>query len=251
MLIRSALFILVISQGFVAQARVFNMSKESFSAYLRGTMSPKFTNTLASSSSGSTVTLDANHTSNRSVEFGFIYSSLAVNLRFGLEVLNPEDIKERSATNTGGTSLYKLNSEFSVTTPKMNVEINIYRGATSRVMLIVGVGYANLVARNAYTMTTTGTTALGVTDFSEDLRGTTVSSEGGLGYEFLMTDTTTLLLEAGYRSMNFTTIKHNKDVTGFQGSVVKGDQATNLDGTNRTLNLSNYYGGLTFRIWID
>lgn len=251
MLIRWSLLISILVQGFFAEARVFNMAKESFSAYLRGTMSPKFTNTMASASSGSSVTLDASHTSNRSIEFGLIYSSVLVNLRFGLEVLNPEDIKERSATNSSGTKLYSMDSEFSVTTPKMNFEINFYRGAASRAMLLLGVGYANLVARNAYTMTSAGTTALGPTDFSEDLRGTAVSYEGGLGYEFLMTDTTTLMLEAGYRSMNFTTIKHNKDVTGFQGSVVKGDRATNLDGTNRTLNLSNYYGGLTFRIWID
>ncbi len=234
-----------------SEGRVFSMGKESFAAYLRGTMGPKFTNTLVSDSSGSNVTLDSVSASNRSAEFGFIYASPFLNVRFGLEVVNPEDLKKRIGFSSAQAEYYSLTSETSVTTPKINFEVNLHKTNSTRTILILGAGYANLVGRNSYVFTSAGTADLSASDFSEDLRATTVSYEMGLGYEFHLADTTTLLLETGYRFMKFDTIKHNKDTTTLQGAVIKGDAAKNMDGSNRTLNLSNYYGGLSVRIWID
>ena len=65
-----------------------------------------------------------------------------------------------------------------------------------------------------------------------------------------MNDTTTFSIEAGYRMLNFTEIKHNKDNTTIGGAVTKGDTATNADGTNRELNLGGPYFGVMFRFWL-
>ncbi len=234
-----------------AQARVFNINDESFAAYVRGSLGPKVENTLNSQSSGNGVILDSNHAADVSGEFGFLYASPYMNVRFGLEVLKPTDIKDAIAKNSTDAELYSMTSEISVMIPKFAVEVNAYRWPVSRVYISAGAGYANLAARNSYTMTTAGTTAFGgLTDFYEDLRGGAMAFEGTVGYEHLLTDSTTVVLEGGYRSLVFDDIRHNRDVTGFQGAVVKNDRARTMSGDPRTLNLSNYFAGLALRFWI-
>lgn len=234
-----------------AQARVFNLNNENFAAYVRGTYGPTFENTLNSQSSGNNVSLDSKHLYNLSGEFGFIYASPWVNVRFGLEVLKPRDIENETGRNASGTELYSMTSEVSVMIPKFALEMNVYHLDTARVYVSAGAGYANLAARNSYTMTSAGTSAFGMTEFYEDLRGGAMAFEGTVAYERLLTDSTTFVLEGGYRNMRFNDIKHNRDVTTIsQGAVVKGDQAKTMDGSPRALNLSNWYAGLALRFWI-
>jgi hypothetical protein len=235
----------------VAQARVFNIANESFAAYVRGSYGSKFENTLNSQSSGTGVTLNADHEYNFSGEFGFLYASPYMNVRFGLEVIKPSDIKDAIGKNAAEAELYSMTSEISVLIPKFALEFNLYKWSNSRVYLSGGAGYANLAARNSYVFTSAGSAAFsGMTDFYEDMRSSAMSYEGTLGYERLLTDSTTYALEGGYRSMVFDEIYHNKDVTTFQGPVVKGDKAKKMDGENRTLDLTNIFVGLTLRIWI-
>lgn len=234
-----------------AEARVFDLGAESFSAYIKGTIGPAFTSGLHDDSSGTNISLDSQHKSVRSGEFGFIYSTLLTNIRVGLSVLVPESLQNQSGQNSSGTEVYSLNSELTVTSPTLALEFNFMRSPRSRGVFSLGLGYANLVARNAYTINSSGQSLFGITDFSEELRSTALMYEAGVGYEFLMTDTTTFIVEGGYRWLNFTEIKHNKAVTTFQGVVAKGDIAKNMDGTARSLNITSGYAGISFRIWID
>jgi len=235
-----------------AEARVFNINNESFAAYIRGTYGPKFENTLNSKSSGNDVTLNSEHDYNFSGEFGFIYASPYMNVRFGLEILKPTDIKDAMGKSSSEAELYSMTSEVSVLIPKFALEVNVYRWPVSRVYVSGGAGYANLAARNSYTMTAAGTAALGgLTEFYEDMRGGAMAYEGTVGYEHLLSDSTTFVLEGGYRSLVFDDIRHNRDVTGFQGAVVKTDRARNMDGSHRTLDLTNWFAGLALRFWIN
>ncbi len=234
-----------------AQARVFNIANESFAAYLRGSYGSKFENTLNSKSSGTGVTLDADHEYNFSGEFGFIYAMPWMNVRFGLEVIKPSDIKDAIGKSAAGAELYSMTSEISVMIPKFALEFNLHKWPSSRLYLSGGAGYANLAARNSYVFTSAGNTAFpGLADFYEDMRSSAMAYEGTLGYEHLLTDTTTYALEAGYRCLVFDEIYQNRDVTTFQGAVVKGDKAKNMDGENRSLDMTNIFVGLTLRFWI-
>ncbi len=222
-----------------------------FSAYLKGSYTPQaITNTMLSESKGNSVTLDSEFKTNMSGEFGFVYGSDPVNFRFGIEVLSPANIKDVKGSDVAGTELYSVNSEASAVIPKVVIEMAFKRWSTARMIIFAGAGSASLVARNSYVFTTAGTTQFGLADFYEDLRGTSTMYEGGLGFEGLLADTTTYVLEAGYRSLNFSEIKHNRDVTTFTGAVVKGDAAKNMDATSRVMNFTGYYLSLTFRFWI-
>lgn len=249
-MISKRILFLVLAFSAHANARVFSMGGEAFAAYLRSTFGPSVTNTLNSKSSGNNVTLDSDHAYNFSGEFGFIYATKYLNLRFGLEVLKPSDIKDNKGKSSSGSEYYSMNAEISAIIPKLVFEFNVREMPTSRICILAGVGYANLVARNSYTMTTAGTNSLGVSEFYEDLRGTALQYEGGLAYEKLLSDSTTFMVEAGYRSLLFTEVRHNRAATTFQGSVNKNDIAKNMDGSNRQLDLTNYYGGIALRFWI-
>ena len=228
------------------------MKKESFAAYLKGGYwTQAIKNTALSDSSGTGVTLDAEFKSNLTGEFGFVYSNGRINFLFGLEVIRPAPIVSRKGTDVAGTELYDVSSEVSAYAPKLGIEISFYQGATSRACLGGAFGTATLTGRNSYVLTADGTAAFaGVVDFYEDLRSTAPLTEGSLGYEMLMADTTTFNLEAGYRSLSFTAITHNRDVTSFQGPIIKGDAATNMDGSKRTMNLSGPFIALSFRFWL-
>jgi hypothetical protein len=82
------------------------------------------------------------------------------------------------------------------------------------------------------------------------MRGGAMAYEGSVGYEHLMTDTTTLVFEGGYRGLYFDEIKQNRDVTTFQGPVSKGDTARTMNGAPRTLDLSSWFAGMSLRFWI-
>jgi hypothetical protein len=246
--------ITILLGGWSAQARVFNVNSESLAAYVSGTWSPTFDNTLTSESntnSSTSVSINARHPYNLSGEFGFIYAQPRVNLRFGLEVIHPFDIKDEIGKDSNGGELYSLTSETSVLIPKVAIEVTAKRFSTTRLLVTGGVGYGYLIARNSYTFTPTGTAKYGgIPDFYEDLRGYAMMYEGSVGLEGLLSDMTTYVLQAGYRSLNFTEVKHNREVVTFQGPVNPGDVAQNKNGQNRTLDLSNFYLGIQLRFWI-
>lgn len=237
----------------ISEARVFSFSNESFAGYIRTGYGLGLENGAMSKSNGTAGT-PADSTIkfpyNLSGEFGFVYSGSHINFRFGIEVLRPQTI-DTAGTN-GGTELYDLKSEASVVIPKLGLEFNFIKTPWHRVYMYMAGGSASLAARNAYTLTAAGDAAYNpIDDFYEDLRGTATTYEGSFGYEGLLADTTTWSIELGYRSLNFTRITHNRAANTFTGNVVKGDVATNTDGSDRNLNLTGAYASIGFRFWIN
>ena len=196
--------------------------------------------------------LDASQSYNSSGEFGFIYASPSANIRFGLEIMKPSDFKDVTVSSASGEALYNLTSQTSLLIPKVALELQIKHWSFNRLFLEAGFGYADLTERNSYTFTSGGTTAYsGLTDFTEELRGSALMYEGALGLEGLFSDMTTYTVQVGYRSLQFSEFKHNKDVTPLTGAAVaKGDVANTINGVPRSLDLSNYFVGLSLRFWI-
>lgn len=246
------MFVLMNAAG--AQARVFSFEDESFGAYFRSTRSSTaFTNTLLSKSNATTanpVTMNSEVDYNFSGEVGMVYAYRRLAMRIGLEAIIPPAISNRKGEFSDGTEAYRVTSEVSVIMPKVTMEVNLMKWSDSKVFLFGGAGSANLTGRNSYVFTSAGSTALGVSEYYEDLRGVAVMGEGGLGYERILFDTTSFVVEGGYRAITFTKVNQNRDVTTMNGAVVKGDKALNADGSDRAINLSGVYASLSFRIWI-
>jgi hypothetical protein len=252
MSLKMASFIFTLFFAASSWARVFNFGQENFAGYIRGTYGGSGkSNTMLSESSGNDLTLDSSYANVSGGEFGFVYASQVVNTRIGFELIRPPDLKDRSATNAAEAQLYTVTSETTIFIPKIVFEVEMKRWSKYRMMLNLGAGTASLTGRNSYVLTDAGGTELApIVEHYEDLRGNALMYEGSVVFEGLLSDTTTYMLEAGYRSLNFTTITHNRDVATFSGTVVKGDSAVNMDGSKRTLNLTQIYYALGFRFWV-
>lgn len=235
--------------GSFAQARVFDINTEKFAAYLGGSYGPTSIGKAAfENASANGETYDSGLATIYSGEFGFIYSSRYLNVRFGIEVIRPPTTGV-IATNAAGTTLYNLNSDMTVITPKIGFEFNLKQWKESRVFANVNYGSANLGLNNNYIFPAGGPLSP-KTDYTEEGRSTAALIEGSLGWEILMFDTTTLVLSAGYRQLNFAKLTHNRDVSTLQGDKVKGDAMLNVDGTERAINMTGYFAGLAFRFWV-
>lgn len=237
------------------EARVFNMGKESFGSYLRTTYGTwdksktPFEN--SSSNTANPLTYNTGFTTLTGYEFGFLYNYGATAFRFGFELIQPPKLSDITGTNAGSIKQYDLGSELSVVTPKFGIEFNLKTWKESRAFFYGDYGLANLTLQNSYEFTTAGQTTYGLANFREEVKATASTYSLNLAFETLMSDTTTICLEGGYRFLKFAEMKHNVAVTNFQGTVAKGDKAYNEDGTTaRSLDLSGPYVGLHFRFWI-
>jgi hypothetical protein len=247
----SFFFVVFLVGAGVTEARVFDMNAEKFAGYFKAQYAPSVVKQTAFAlASNNGEVYDNSLTTLYGGEFGFIYSSRFINMRFGIEAIRPPTLKV-NATNTGGTALYEVDSDVSVVIPKVGFEFNIRQRNTSRFFLNVNYGQGNLGLVNTYTFAAAGTALTGKTDYTEDGRGSAMNLDGALAYETLLADSTTMVIDVGYRSLKFPTITHNRDVNNIsQGSVTKGTQMLNADGSARGLDFTGYYASLMFRFWV-
>lgn len=237
----------------VSEARVFDMNTESFATYLRGQYAlamQKDTAFAPSSGTGSVFTDE--YKTNLAYEFGFVYASKIVNWRFGFEILKPSDLKEVKGSSAGGTEYFSLSNSISGYAPKIGLEFNIKKWGQSRLFANLDIGQATVTVQNSYVMTTAGNTQFPTpgADFREEVVGTGNLIESAVGFETLLSDTSTVVFDAGYRTLEVGSFKHNTTANTFQGNVVKGDAALNADGSARTLSLSGAFASVILRIWI-
>jgi hypothetical protein len=241
-----------VTYGSVASARVFDMGKESFGAYLRGTYGNLSDGKAAFGySSGSDLVFSKEVKNSPSYEFGFISHIWRARLKFGVELLAPSKMKDLAVQDLSGSDVYSLSSEWSVAIPKIGLEFSLDTQKQSRTYISADWGLGNLTVQNTYSFIEGQSAFPQMSDFREETKSSTTAISAALGLEFLAFDTTTLGLEAGYRWMNFTRIKHNQDVTSFQGSVSKGDPALTNSGETRSLDASGAFIGLQVRFWIN
>ena len=241
--------------GLPSQALVFDMGKEKFGAYLRGTFLPSWGGATDpfGQSSGSNVAFNGAFTNVTSYEFGFLFNGGPVTYRVGFELIQPPGLSGVNGTNaSGSTTYYSMNSQMTVYMPKVGLEFNLKTWKESRLWLYGEYGSANIAVQNSYQLTAAGNAQFpGVSNFREVVVGYQNAFTGTLGFETLVSDTSTICLELGYRSLDFSSLNEQAAVTDFQGAQGTGAAALQNNGTSpRNINLSGAFAALMFRIWV-
>jgi hypothetical protein len=248
----TALLFLTLLSSSLAQAMVFDMGKERFGSYLRSTYSPwGYSQEPFAESSGNNMSFNNQFTNLLSYEFGFMANAGAITWRFGFELIQPPELSSVSGTNAAGTQLYNLDTQVSAYLPKIGAEINLKTWGQSRLWTYLEVGYATLTVQNTYSFTPAGTTQFGIPNFREVVSSTQTSYAASLGFETLMSDSTTFSFEVGYRMLDFSSLNMSSAVTNFQGNMASGATALRNDNvTGRDLNMSGPFAAVNLRIWV-
>jgi hypothetical protein len=236
-----------------AQARVFDMNKETFGPYFRvsgGTST--LGKTAFEDATGGDETFASEVAMTYSGEFGFLWATKPINLRVAAEMIQPTALLKNKASNAAGDELYSLDSKVSaILLPKVALEFNLRQRQNFRIFAGAAAGMATVTLSNAYTFTSAGQTAFsGISDYTESAKGTLYSAEGFIAFESLLSDTTTFCFDLGYRALKAPTLKFTEDAATIQGAKAAGDNLTNADGNDRAIDLSGVYLGLAFRFYL-
>ena len=235
-----------------AQAYVVSLKDSGFGAYLKGSYSPWSNGQdIFGNSSGNNMSFNGSSSFIPSGEFGFLFSSQRLTWKLGFEFLPIPTQNLTGSSRISTAALYNLSSNASAVNPKLGFEFNLKSWTNSRAWILAEVGESFIDIQNNYSFTTAGTTQFGLSNFTEEVKGQQLFYDAGIGFETILSDTTALEFDAGYRVLNYTTLTHNQAVTTFQGSVSSGTVATNNNGTNRSLNMSGAFAGVGFRFWIN
>jgi hypothetical protein len=237
------LFLSFIFFSFNTFARVFNLRNEEKAAYFSGTISnvtvgPNIyqNESFATSYSDGVRALTGG-------EFGLFRSGERAALKLGFEVLIPNDVKD-AAASVNNVNQYKIKSTGIIYAPKIGVDLNLLYGFNFRWLLSGSVGWSRLNYKNSYTEV-----LLPAGDHTVEYLADTLTWTGSTGLEFFMMDTTTAVVEIGYRSLNFSKMTYHKSVTTFSGDKNGGEEVKNLDGSPRTANFGGVFGSVSFRFY--
>lgn len=235
----------------VADARVFNLKNETLSSYFRTSFSdPELRKKPFENSSGAaTTSFDNGFTTLVGYELGVAWKFSRIVTRLGLEIVRPNSLSVRGFGTTG--ELFEMTAETSIFIPKLALEFGLYEWSQGRWFIMGEGGLATLSMQNSYNFTAAGTAQYGLSNYREEVRGIGASIVGALGLEATMTDTSTFVLEVGYRSLEFTSLFHQVSGTTIaQGAVSGGTPAKeNGSGAERSLSLSAPYVAASFRFW--
>lgn len=235
-----------------ASARVFQFSEHTVGAYVHGTLG----NTLLGQSafgysSGNRTYFDAQVSRTIGGEVGIILLTKHINFRLGVEVLGPQKMESITGYDRNNNNqLMTLSSQIIGVVPSLHLEFVLKETPHLRFMLIGGAGYGTVTVLNSYTFTTAGQAVYpGMPSFTEEVTGSSITGDGGLALELLSSDSSTIVLDAGYRYFYVDGLTHNRDAKNFQGTVTKGQSATFDNGKNRNIELSGAWVGLGLRFY--
>lgn len=240
--------LLVASAGSAAQARVFNLAKESFASYLSfgyGPVSAAREAAFAEASSApSSYTGQLNSVGGG--EFGFISAGPILSWKFGFEVIKPPVVV--STARSASASLYEVKSDLTGFMPKFGLDVSFLTTASARYYLSTYIGQASLTVTNDYSSVNIAPN----TAFTEKYKGNAQAWSAGLGVELAAFDTTSVNIEAGYRRMAFNEFSHGVAVTAdFTGAArAVGDAVYLTSGERRKIDLSGFYATVGARFWL-
>lgn len=247
---RNAILIVGVLLADRVWARQFDMPNQHFSTYFGGGYGvSNISDHAFGMSSGSGVSTDQVVRSNYSGELGVVFALERIQLRIGGEYL-----LARTLAGVVGqaevTPYFSLNSKISALIPKAAFEYPVWRNQESRVSLGGGMGMASVSLEQSYTMTSAGSTALGVGDYLEKATASVLMWNAYLIAETLFVDTTTVALEAGYRSLKVGELTSQKATTAITGSQSEGGLLLNGDGSARAFDFGGAYLNLYFRFYL-
>lgn len=233
-----------------ASARKFDMPNEMFATYFGGGYGISNVSDHAfSMSSGSDVQTDKTVGSNYGGELGVLFASSRFQLRIGGEYIVAKTLEGVSG-QSGATPYFTMSSKISALVPKASIEFPLWKRLESRVSFGGGAGLASVSLEQSYSMTTAGSTALGVGDYIEKGEASVLMWNAYLVGETLFVDTTTVALEAGYRSLKVGTLKSQKATAAITGGQAPGSTLLNGDGNARSFDLGGAYVNLYFRFYL-
>lgn len=244
------LFIYVWSAG--AEARVFDINNESIATTVKGAWAPSsILQSHFEDTSGINITIEDAVNFNLGGEIGLVFTAPKAAFRLALESIHPNPIENKEGINLSSQIMYTFNSDVSVLLPKADIDFVLRSGNTWRIFLSLGGGVGTLSYHNDYAFSTAGQTVFaGLADFSEEGTSTATMMEGAVSFEHLFSDTTTFVIELGYRQLKFDQLKFKSDVTSFTGPHLKGEDVLNADATNKELDFTGFVAGVCFRFYL-
>lgn len=238
----------------LGSARVFDFQKQVVATYIRGSYGlNKLQKQAYKPGFPASVDFPDHGGVNQaySADFGFsLTTKNAFNIKLGVELLYPQLSKEVSGVNASGTQLLSVTSEVYSVIPQLNLEVFLEKTPKWRWFAGGGVGYAVATIKNTVSMTASGTSSLGVSDYIEEGTGWGLMSQLFTGIEFPFFDNVALSLEAGYRILTVSQYSSNRDSTTALGGVAKGNTLRNVDGTDRSTDLGGPWASATLRLYI-
>lgn len=232
------------------EARVFDISRETFAAYFLGTAGTSALGAGAvSGESGTTVSFSEESKTVYSGEFGFLYSRPQASVRFGFEFLSPSAMQE-SVANNGTSDLYSVDSVIQGYAPKITVEINLRGDGLQRSFLGLSAGAASITLKNDYTLTAAGSAQWPGMDTAAEGKGSGTLLALSLGHEGLLSDTTTYAFEFGYRYLKIENMEYSGDTNVFGTAHSSGETMRTQAGADRTIDLSGVYLSMSFRFYL-
>jgi opacity protein-like surface antigen len=245
------LFVVLLSSS-VSSARVVGLDSRKLATYLRGTyglnnmgrnaFEPGFPTTVSFPDLGG-----VNQAA--SAEIGLSFTT-GITTRLGLEILYPQYVNQLEGRNAGSTTLMSVTSEVYSLIPQLNLELPFKVTKIFKPYMYFGVGYAVTVIKNTVSMSSSGQATFGVQDYIEEATAYSIMGQLGAGFEFALVDNIGLSFDAGYRYLNPNKFTLNRDAITPRGTVLAGQDLRNVDGSNRALNLSGFFGAATFRFYI-
>lgn len=244
----SALVIIALFSS-VAQARVFDINRDSMAPYVSFSGGPSALGSKAFENEATSVSVSGETKYNYGGEFGFLLSRRLVNVAFGIGILKPSPVNNISGADGGGTQVYSGESEILGFVPKVSVEFNLHGDNQSRSFISVSGGLASVTLKNSYTLTAAGTTAYPGVDTVLESKGSGTELAAGIGYEGVLSDSVTYAFQFGYKQLKIDNLKYSKDYNTFNGAVSSGAAVMN-GSSSRVLDLSGGFISLGFRFYM-
>jgi hypothetical protein len=244
----------------VAHGRIFNYKKQNFSAYLRGQYGLNKAQKTAFQpgfpTSGSTTVTFPDHdgvNQDYDAELGLGLNVGRLNTRLGLGLIYPQPVTSTAGKNAAGTALLSLSSQISSLVPRATFELALKQTDTFKAYVGVAAGYAITTIKNTVSLNAAGQAAFptAAVDYTEEGTSYGLLGEVLAGLEFAAFDNVGFSLDAGYRYLNHSSFNATRGANTVGGVVTTGSTLRNVDGTTRTLDLSGYFVGGTFRIYFN
>jgi len=242
----SACLILLFLATFPAEARIFNLNKEKFASYLSMNYGASQVGDDLFLGGSAATSYSSKLGNNIGGEFGFISMMGPVSLRFGFEVLKPAALQGVKARDSGGSTLYEIESDLLGLLPKIGADVNFVTRPSYRIFAYGAVGQAHLTVKNKYTNLAVAPSS----DFESEMKSNAPSLSGGLGFEYAAFDLTSVVLELGYRQLKFRKLTYAAGVTDTSGTHAVGDVVVTDTGENRALDFSGWTVNLGARWWL-
>ncbi|MBK9294602.1 MAG: hypothetical protein IPM57_09175 [Oligoflexia bacterium] len=254
MITRIFLAFLLVGASHAAEAKVFDYSKSSFIAYLRGAFGINKAQKFAFEPGfAANITFPDHYgvNQNYNAEFGLGFSVGKMQTRAGVELKYPQLVKDLNGVN-GATTVMTITSEVYGIIPKLSIEYSIKQSSTMRIYFGVGAGYGATVIKNTVTLNSAGVALYPTASqtYIEEATGYAIMGEAFTGIDIAAFDNTSFSFDVGYNYHPITAFTINRNANTTRGAISVGGTLTNAAGGNRTLDLSGYFASATLRIHI-